>query len=156
MPLVHGEVDRLNDGIFAETTYHAAYEPQRAVRTERWKYIRRFDDYPHPVISNCDDSESKNFLVAAGWGEQAVEQEQLYDLTLDPQEANNRARDPACAAPLEELRSRLERWMRETEDPLLEGPVPPPPGAVVNEPWQLSPDDPVRVITADPTAAPSS
>ena len=32
MPLVRGEVDRLHEAIFAEMTYHAAYEPQRAVR----------------------------------------------------------------------------------------------------------------------------
>ena len=32
--------------------------------------------------------------------------------------------------------------MRETEDPLLDGPVAPPPGALVNEQWQVSPDDP--------------
>ena len=69
MPLVRGEVDRLHEEIFAEVTYHAAYEPQRAVRTERWKYIRRFDDYPYPVLANCDDSESKDLLVGRGWGE---------------------------------------------------------------------------------------
>ena len=45
--------------------------------------------------------------------------------------------------------------MRETEDPLLDGPVPPPEGAIVNEQWQVSPDDPVRIVTADSTAAPS-
>ncbi len=43
MPLVKGETAALHDEIFAEITYHAAYEPQRAVRTDRWKYIRRFD-----------------------------------------------------------------------------------------------------------------
>ena len=46
--------------------------------------------------------------------------------------------------------------MRETEDPLLEGPVAPPEGAIVNEQWQVSPDDPVRIVKAGPTAAPSS
>ena len=46
--------------------------------------------------------------------------------------------------------------MRETEDPLLDGPIEPPPGALVNEPWQVSPDDPARALTGDPTAAPSS
>jgi hypothetical protein len=44
--------------------------------------------------------------------------------------------------------------MRETGDPLLDGPVLPPPGAIVNEQWQVSPDDPVRIVTADPAVTP--
>jgi N-sulfoglucosamine sulfohydrolase len=155
MPLVRGDVERLHEAIFAETTYHAAYQPHRAIRTERWKYIRRFDEYPHPVLANCDDSESKALLVAAGWGEQEAPEEQLYDLVLDPQEGSNLAADPARAEVLAELREWLEGWMRETEDPLLEGPVAPPEGAIVNEQWQVSPDDPVRIVRADSTAAPS-
>lgn len=146
LPLVHGEVERLHEAIFAETTFHAAYQPHRAVRTERWKYIRRFDDYEHPVLANCDDSASKDLWVAAGWGERFVPEEQLYDLVLDPGEGQNLAADPSCAEPLAELRARLDAWMRETDDPLLRGPVEPPPGAAINEQWQLSADDPVRVV----------
>ena len=156
MPLVRGEVERLHDAIFAETTYHAAYEPHRAIRTERWKYIRRFDDYPHPILANCDDSESKELLVEAGWGDRIVPEEQLYDLILDPTECANLVGDAAHAEVRDELRARLEDWMRETDDPLLEGPVASPPGAIVNEQWQLSPDDPPRSVTADPTGAASS
>jgi arylsulfatase A-like enzyme len=156
MPLVRGETERLHEAIFAETTYHAAYQPHRAVRTERWKYIRRFDDYEHPVLANCDDSASKDLLVEAGWGEQIVPEEQLYDLVLDPAEGDNVAADPTRGEVLAEMRGRLDAWMRETEDPLLDGPVAPPPGAIVNEQWQLSPDDPPRAVTADPTAAASS
>jgi N-sulfoglucosamine sulfohydrolase len=155
MPLIRGEVDRLNEGIFAEVTYHAAYEPQRAIRTERWKYIRRFDDYPHPVLSNCDDSASKSLLVEAGWGEQIVPREQLFDLILDPAEGNNLVADPAKREVLDYLRGRLDTWMRETDDPLLDGPVPPPPGAIVNEPWQISAAEPPRLVTEDSTAVPS-
>ena len=155
MPLVRGDVDRLHEATFAETTYHAAYEPQRSLRTERWKYIRRFDDYPQPVLANCDDSGSKDVLMAAGWGDRVVPRERLFDLTMDPAEANNLADDPNYAGLLEDLRGRLEDWMRETEDPLLDGPIPAPLGAVVNEPWQISPDDPVRVVSGDPTGAPS-
>jgi N-sulfoglucosamine sulfohydrolase len=156
MPLVRGEVERLHEEIFAEVTFHAAYEPQRAVRTERWKYIRRFDDYRYPVLANCDESESKELLVEAGWGQRPVAREQLYDLVLDPAEGANLAAEPDHAEQLQELRGRLERWMRETEDPLLDGPVAPPPGALVNEQWQVSPDEQPRVIAAGPTAAASS
>jgi N-sulfoglucosamine sulfohydrolase len=146
MPLVRGEIERLHEAIFAETTFHAAYQPHRAVRTERWKYIRRFDDYEHPVLANCDDSDSKDLLIAAGWGDQIVPEEQLYDLVLDPAEGQNRAADPACAEALAAMRGRLDAWMRETEDPLLDGAVQPPPGAMLNEQWQVSPDDPVRIV----------
>ena len=144
LPLVHDEVTRINEEIFTEVTFHAAYEPTRAVRTERWKYIRRFDDNQHPVLANCDDSASKDMLVAAGWADQIVPTEQLYDLTLDPNEMSNLAAEPAHAKVLEELRGRLREWMEETDDPLLEGPVPVPPGAVVNDPSQTSPNDPLH------------
>ena len=33
VPLVRRETDEVNDAVFAEITFHAAYEPQRAVRT---------------------------------------------------------------------------------------------------------------------------
>jgi arylsulfatase A-like enzyme len=156
MPLVRGEVERISEAIFAETTYHAAYQPHRAVRSERWKYIRRFDDYQHPVLVNCDDSESKDLLVEAGWGKQIVPVEQLYDLVLDPAEGNNLAADRRHAEQLAEMRGRLDVWMRETEDPLLDGQVEPPPGAAVNEQWQVSPDESLRAATVDPTGAASS
>ena len=156
MPLVRGEVDRLREAIFAEVTFHAAYEPQRAARTERWKYIRRFDDYPFPVLANCDDSESKDLLVSAGWGRREVPRERLYDLLLDPAEGDNLAGRAEFTKPLAQMRERLERWMRETDDPLLDGPVEPPAGALVNEQDQVSPAEPLRKISPDPTAAPSS
>jgi N-sulfoglucosamine sulfohydrolase len=155
-PLLRGETDKVHDATFAEMTYHAAYEPQRSVRTERWKYIRRFDDFPGPVLANCDDSASKDVWVEAGWGERTVPREQLYDLVLDPAEMNNLAADPTCAEALADMRGRLAEWMRDTDDPLLDGPVPPPPGAEVNEQWQVSPDEPTRIVTGDPTGAPSS
>ncbi len=155
IPLLRGETDTVHEATFAEMTYHAAYEPQRSVRTGRWKYIRRFDDFPGPVLANCDDSASKEIWVEAGWGERTVPREQLYDLVLDPAEMENRADDPGAAAALAEMRRRLEEWMRETDDPLLDGRVAPPVGAEVNEQWQVSPDEPTRTVTADPTGVPS-
>ena len=60
LPLMRGEVDEIRDEVFAEVTYHAAYEPQRAVRTARYKYMRRYDDqHPGKVLANLDDSPTR-------------------------------------------------------------------------------------------------
>jgi arylsulfatase A-like enzyme len=142
LPLVDGRAEEVNDAIFAELTYHAAYEPMRGVRTQRWKYIRRFGDRLRPVLANVDDGPSKDVLVAAGWGEQPLPREELHDLLLDPQEDRNLVDDERHAEVLGTLRARVDEWMRETRDPLLDGDVPPPPGAVVNTPDQRSASDP--------------
>ena len=72
--------------------------------------------------------------------------EQLYDLVLDPNEVNNLAGDPAHAGTLGELRERLDAWMVETKDPLLDGDVPAPEGAELNDPDGLSPNDPTIIV----------
>ncbi len=144
LPLLRGEQDEINEAIYAEVTYHAAYEPQRAVRTRRWKYIRRFGERGRPVLPNCDDSPSKDFLLKEGWQISPVPAEALYDLVMDPQEAANLAADPAHAEVLAEMRARLADWMERTADPLLAGPVPAPAGAVVNDPDGVSPQERTR------------
>ncbi len=142
LPIVRGEVDEIRDHIFAEATFHAAYEPQRAVRTRQWKYIRRFGDRTTPVLANTDDGPSKDLLLRHGWAERPVPFEQLYDLIFDPGEASNLASDPGHADIRRELSDRLEEWMRNTDDPLLYGPVHPPAGVELNLPDQVSPSEP--------------
>jgi len=147
MPLIRGEAEEVNEAIFSEVTYHAAYEPMRCVRTGRRKYIRRFDDRGRPVLPNCDDSPSKDVWLDHGWRERPLAQDELYDLLFDPNEARNVAADPAMADVLAEMRGRLERWMRDTDDPILEGlPVPAPAGALANDPDGLSPGEEPTVI----------
>lgn len=114
------------------------------MRSERFKYIRRFSDYDRPVLANCDDSASKSILVEAGWGEQRVPEEQLYDL-FDPNELNDLSAAGTQQQILSEMRDRLLEWMRATEDPLLHGPVPEPPAAWSNDPAQPSPNDPASL-----------
>jgi N-sulfoglucosamine sulfohydrolase len=147
LPLVTGQAEEVRDAIFAEKTYHVAYEPERCVRTHRWKYVRRFGDRETPVLANVDDGPSKDLLLANGWAERPIPHEQLYDLIFDPNEARNLADDPSLSGVLQEMRERLDAWMRETRDPLLDGPVPAPPGAELNTPDQLSPNDPTTFVS---------
>ncbi|MBI1293622.1 sulfatase-like hydrolase/transferase [bacterium] len=146
LPLIGGEVDEVNEAIFAEVTYHAAYEPQRAVRTPRYKYIRRYGDHRTPVLPNVDDSPSKDIWLSHGWADHKIDQEQLYDLVFDPAERQNLATDPGHAAVLADLRVRLATWMQETNDPLLQGVVPAPCGAKVNDASGLSPREEPREV----------
>ena len=136
-----------NDAVFAEITFHAAYEPQRAVRTKRYKYIRRFDNgHAGPVLPNIDDSPSKDYLLARGLADRVLAAEELFDLVFDPNEANNLVDDPAYESVLAELRGRLLDWMQDTDDPLLHGPVEPEPGVEINLPDQVSPAEPTVVV----------
>ncbi len=142
LPLVRGQVQELHDELFAEVNYHAAYEPKRAVRTLRWNYIRRFGDREHPVLPNCDDSPSKDLWLKSGWKNQLVPREQLFDVIFDPNETRNLVADPTYSKALNQMRGRLEAWMKRTDDPLLRGPVMAPEGAVLNDPGGISPKEP--------------
>jgi arylsulfatase A-like enzyme len=144
MPVIRGETDEINDEVYAGVTYHAAYEPQRCVRTRRWKYIRRYGERATPVLPNCDDSPSKDVWMAHGLRGRVVAAEQLYDVIFDPNEAHNLAGDPAMEPVLADMRARLNAWMQRTDDPLLHGPVAAPAGAVVNDPAGTSPQEPVQ------------
>ena len=62
--------------------------PIRMLRTERWKYVR---------------------YVTYG--------AELYDLSTDPGELRNRARDPAARSELKRLSRELDDWIRRTADP---------------------------------------
>ncbi len=146
MPLLRDEVPEVREEIFAGSTWHAAYEPQRAVRTRRHKYIRRWGDRRTPVLANTDDGPSKQLLLRGGWGEREIDREQLYDLLFDPNEANNLLEDPSHDDVLADLRARLQHWMEETDDPLLAGHVDPPSGVDINLPDQLSATEPTTHI----------
>jgi len=137
-PLVNGDVDEVNDAIFGEVNYHAAYEPKRCVRTTRYKYIRRYDGRTKRVLPNCDDSMSKTYLREHGWDTHPVAEEALYDLLHDPNEGGNVATHPEALA---DMRARLDKWMQETDDPILKGPIELVEGGVTNDPDAQSPRD---------------
>jgi N-sulfoglucosamine sulfohydrolase len=142
LPLVRRETAEVRDELFAELTYHAAYDPMRAIRTRRHKLIRHFGDRLEPVLPNVDDSPSKSLLVTAGWGAHPRPRVELYDLLMDPGEMRNLAGSDRHGAVEAELAADLDAWMRDTDDPLLDGPVAPPAGATVNDPAGVSAADP--------------
>jgi arylsulfatase A-like enzyme len=143
LPLVRGETDVLHAQLFAEVTYHAAYEPMRAVHTPRYKYIKRFDNRTAPVRPNVDDSPSKTVWHDHGWAERPIDAELLYDLIFDPNESNNLVAHLRYADVLADMRGRLQRWMTETHDPLLAGAVPLPAGAQANDIDAYTPSGPL-------------
>jgi len=71
---------------------------------------------------------------------------------FDPNEAGNLTGDPSMAGGLEDMRTRLEAWMRATDDPLLKGPVPPPLKDIASDPDGVSPGDGMTVPPPMPLA----
>ena len=69
------------------------YGPVRMLRTRDWKYVHRHPGGPH----------------------------ELFDLADDPGERVNRVDDPALAAHVADLRSRLESWFDDYVDPRRDG-----------------------------------
>jgi len=139
LPIVRGEEKRIREEIYIELTYHAAYDPMRGIRTEKYKYIRNFEIRPWYFPPNIDNGFSKDIFKKKGYFNKLRPFEFLFDLRKDPLERNNLAGRPEYREILEKLRKRLIEWMEETSDPLLEGPVPLPEGAKLTPSWAYSP-----------------
>jgi len=128
LPLLQGQPWESREELFAQTTFHAAYEPMRAIRTERYKLIRRFGSNRR-VLVNCDDSPAKTNRIETGWDQEFLPESELYDLLDDPGETRNVIDEPKFASVVQGLSERLRAHMQATEDPLLNPPVLPPPGS---------------------------
>ncbi|QSO47490.1 sulfatase family protein [Alicyclobacillus mengziensis] len=139
LPILKNQSDQIRTEVFSEVTYHAAYEPMRCIRTERYKLIKLFDDDTNIVPANIDDSLSKDFLLKNGYLRTNRDREMLFDLYLDPVERINLINDKNYKDVYQELSSKLHQWMLDTNDPLLEGPVEKPAGARVNTKSALGP-----------------
>ena len=126
-------------------TYHAAYEPQARGAHASLEVHSAFRRRTHPNLPNCDDGPSKTYWLQNGWRDRVVDREQLCDLVFDPNETRNIAGDPSVKPALEEMRTRLDRWMHDTHDPILRGPIQAPAGALANDPDGTSPNEPPRV-----------
>lgn len=111
--------------------------PSRAIRTDRWLYVRNFKPNRWPVgdpeygLKNCDDSPTKAFLTALksddtdysfyelSFGKRAGEE--LYDIEADPDCVRNLAGDSDFAEVAEKLWSQLESKLAAQGDPRVLG-----------------------------------
>lgn len=142
LPLMRGETDKVNDHIFSEVTYHAAYDPMRAVRTDRMKLIRHFGELRRSM-ANIGDHAAKDIFMTSKLPHIPREPVYLYDLVADPEERQNLAHRPEYAVELAELSALLEDWMRRTHDQLLDGPIELREGQYANKYDAISPSEPI-------------
>jgi len=106
--------------VYAEVNFHASYEPQRCIRTNRYKLIQYFDpDWNRYNLANCDDSVIKEVLMEHGILARKKEAVQLYDLLFDPGEKENLNENPAYDKIKQELNQKLGQWMTSTADHVL-------------------------------------
>jgi len=104
-------------------------EYMRAVRTDRYKYIRNFfPKRPHMQPNRYKDG--KTIIKALRSANEAGTlnevqarifaptrpKEELYDLQTDPHEIQNLAGDPKHRKQLKKMRSRLNNWIKATGD----------------------------------------
>lgn len=117
--LIRGEAYVPRDCVFSEKNFHDHYDPVRCVRTARHKYVRSYRDLPRIILPK-DIKASVSAEILPPNANEPRDREELYDLETDPWEQDNRIGDPTYQAIRLELSERLDAWMTETHDPLLD------------------------------------
>ncbi len=109
--------------IFVEETFHSFYHPQRAVRTETHKLIAHLEKQPAVEVPGDVIKGDLYLVMAHDLNAQPREPFELYNLETDPWEQENLAGRPEVAGLEAALKATLWRWMMETGDPLVSGPI---------------------------------
>ena len=110
--------------------------PARAMRTERYLYIRNFapERWPAgdpPLFADIDDSPTKRYILENREKPEIrryfeltcgkLPAEELYDIVKDPACTQNLAASAAYAATQKQMRAELERTLTGTSDPRMTG-----------------------------------
>lgn len=138
LPVLENRREEIRDEVYSEVTFHASYEPMRAVRTKRYKYIRVYQDKPAPA--NIDNSVTKDFFIEEGFLDRTVSKEMLFDLYFDPCERTNLAGYSEYSKIYGEMKSKLDSFMEETNDPMTAGFMKREAHAFVNKLTCVNPD----------------
>jgi len=109
--------------------FDAKYDMIRAVRNQRFKYLRNYQpEKPYylpvayreqmPIMQELLRMREAETLDAyqAQWFRETKDPEELFDLDQDPHELHNLAGDPAYREVLEGLRKECDQWMVATQD----------------------------------------
>ena len=117
-PVLTGKAYTPNKYVFSERNFHENFDPMRAVRDERYKYIRNFCKRPDtPSVKEYEQMTFENpGQVWRASADRPKPLEELYDLASDPHETVNLAGRDELAAVKKRLRDELFRWMNETGD----------------------------------------
>jgi N-sulfoglucosamine sulfohydrolase len=121
-PLLQGSGYTPRKHVFAEKTFHTYYEPMRAIRTAAHKLIVNLE-VSTSVDVPADVRESPIYPLMLRQLDSVRPPVELYDLVDDPWEQRNLAGEPDLALFQADMRQRLLGWMKETDDPVLHGPV---------------------------------
>lgn len=124
--LLEGQKYERRDHLFSEMTWHDQYNPMRAARTDRYKYIRNFGDRPLVYMPVDIWNAPAGRAMRDDYYSTRRPAEELYDLQQNPLEHMNLIDDPACATIAADLRSRVSQYMHDTNDLLLYGDPPCP------------------------------
>lgn len=127
LSILKGERSDFRKEVFAEKTYHNAYDPIRCIRTSQYKYIKNFSKLERAFEVPRDIELSLSAQVLGAEYYTPRPEEEFYDLQKDPLEKINLINDPAYTHIISELRSCLMKWLEETNDPILYGDIPPTP-----------------------------
>lgn len=116
-PLLRGDAFTPADAVFSEMESHGSPVPARAIRTDRYKYIRNLSDRPWGMggASSQSYADALAELPEHPWLEPRVPEE-LYDLDTDPLERINLVDDPEHGEILRDLSERLDAHMLATDD----------------------------------------
>ncbi len=129
-PVIQNTDTIIREMIYAEDHWHDFDDYTRAVRTDRFKYIRNF--YPElPNTPPADALRSPTFSMMKKLRDEGTltevqqvvfqtprPEEELYDIVSDPHEMNNLADNPDYHDQLDALRSMMETIRSATQDSL--------------------------------------
>ena len=128
LPILKDPSATIQDHIFAEHNWHDFDDHGRAVRSDRFKYIRNYyADFPG--TPPADAVRSITFQAMRKLRDQGKltpaqlnpfvkprPAEELYDMLSDPHELRNLADNPEYAFELRQLKRKLQQWERRTKD----------------------------------------